>query len=97
MLFRSIAGQALHEIADHFDGFVGEEETRDAAGRGGPVAAGVEAGFEQVVEGNGFVLAGEGAAAPYTFLFASVLVLLFGPERYSLDWWRFGVDSGSYE
>jgi putative oxidoreductase len=26
------------------------------------------------------------AAAPYTFLFASLLVLIFGPGRFSLDW-----------
>jgi len=26
------------------------------------------------------------AAAPYTFLFASLMILIFGPGRFSLDW-----------
>jgi hypothetical protein len=57
-----IEGQADHAIADHFTGFVGKEHALQIFGRGCPVAAGVEAGFEDVVEGECFVVAGEGAA-----------------------------------
>jgi putative oxidoreductase len=35
------------------------------------------------------------AAAPYTFLFASILILVFGPGRWSLDAWIAGRGSNS--